>query len=156
MKGLNLSINGNTCIQCGFCVKDCPGGILVAGNGLPAVLPEASDACIECQHCLAVCPAGALSVFGVDSRKSLPLSREAIPSRQWMKTLVRGRRTVRQYRDANVSEELNDDFLSDIAHAPTGCNDRALDFLVVDDMIAMRKLRGDIFDAIETEIRVGS
>lgn len=155
MKELSLLVDRDTCVRCGACAKDCPGDVLVLEDGVPAVSPEASDNCIECQHCLAVCPPGALSIFGLDPKKSVPLAKAALPTRQQMKTFVRGRRSVRQYRDENVPGEIVDELLADLAHAPTGCNDRALEFLVVDDKDEMRKLREDVVGAVEAGIKEG-
>ena len=151
MKDLKLVVDDGLCVRCGLCAKDCPGGVFSMDNGKPEVADGKGDHCIECQHCLAVCPTGALSVFGLDPRNSLPLSREALPSREQMKLLVRGRRSVRQFRDEDVSREVVDELLADTAHAPTGCNDRALTFLVVDDRAGMQKLLGRIVDALEAE-----
>lgn len=153
MNRLKLTVDADTCLQCGQCAKDCPNGVLVMEAGVPELLPKMADDCIECQHCFAVCPTGALSVFDLDPAKSIPLDKGALPTRQQMKTLVRGRRSVRRYRAENVSRELIDELLSDLAHAPTGCNDRALEFLVVDDGAEMQKLRERVVAAVEAAIR---
>jgi nitroreductase/NAD-dependent dihydropyrimidine dehydrogenase PreA subunit len=155
MKNLKLAVDANTCLRCGLCAKDCPNGVLGVEGGMPEVFPKMADDCIECQHCLAVCPTGALSVFDLEPAKSIPLAQGSLPTRQQMKTLVRGRRSVRQYRAENVSRELIDELLSDLAHAPTGCNDRALEFLVVADGTEMRQLREGIVSAVETAVREG-
>lgn len=156
MRDLKLVVDSTACVRCGACAKDCPSGVLTLTNNTPEVLPEAGDACIECQHCLAVCPTGALSVFGVDPGESLPLASGVLPTPQQMKTLVRGRRSIRQYRDANVPGEIVESLLADLAHAPTGCNDRGLDFLVVDDRKEMGRLREDIMNTIEAGMKAGN
>lgn len=155
MNNLHLVVDDKLCTQCGLCAKDCPGDVLLVDNDTPKVSLEAADGCIECQHCLAVCPTGALSVFGLDPQKSIPLSQGTLPTRQQMKTLARGRRSIRQYRDENVSGEVIDDLLADLAHAPTGCNNRALNFLVVDDKAEMHKLRESVVGVIESGIKAG-
>lgn len=155
MKDLKLVVDDNACVHCGLCAEDCPGDVLIVDNDKPKIAIEAINDCIECQHCLAVCPTGALSVFGLDPHKSLALLPEALPTRQQMKLLVRGRRTVRQYRDENVPGEVIDGLLVDLAHAPTGCNDRGLTFLVVDDKAEMQKLREGVVSAVETGIKGG-
>lgn len=152
MKDLRLIVDDKACLRCGLCAKDCPNDVLLADHDIPRISPEAADDCIECQHCLAVCPTGALSVFGLDPRKSIPLLQGTSPTRQQMKVLVRGRRSVRQYLDEDVSGAEIADLLADVAHAPTGCNDRALTFLVVDDKNEMQKLRERIVDTIEAGI----
>lgn len=153
MKNMQFVVTSDSCTQCGMCAIDCPNDIITIEKGLPEVAPEHAVACIECQHCLAVCPNGALSVFGVDPQKSIPLASGAFPAREQMKALVRGRRTVRQFRREDVEPAIVDSLLADIAHAPTGCNDRALEFLVVDSRREMDALRERVVSAVEKGIR---
>jgi nitroreductase len=86
---------------------------------------------------------------------SLPLIEGSIPSYKQMKTFVRGRRSVRQFRDEDVPPALIDELLADLAHAPTGCNDRDLIFSVVSNREAMGKLRESVVKAIETKRESG-
>jgi nitroreductase len=72
-----------------------------------------------------------------------------------MKTFVRGRRSVRQFRDEDVSPALIEELLADLAHAPTGCNDRDLLFSVVPSGKAMRLLRERVIEAIESRQKSG-
>jgi len=118
---------------------------------LPKISPEREDDCFECQHCLAVCPTGAVSIFDLKPEKSLPLSEETLPTFQQLKTLIRGRRSVRQFREENVSRELIDELLADAAHAPTGCNDRDLTFTVVDDRKILRSWLEQLFTLLENK-----
>lgn len=153
MKDLQLVIDEKTCVKCGLCADDCPAAVLSATNGFPSAIAERTDDCIECQHCLAICPTGALSVFGIDPEKSIPLGADVFPSRERMKNLVRGRRSVRQFHWKNVDPRLVAELLADLAHAPTGCNDRALDFLVIDDIGEMRSFRDKVVATVEAGLR---
>jgi nitroreductase/NAD-dependent dihydropyrimidine dehydrogenase PreA subunit len=153
MKNSQFVVNDDSCTQCGMCAADCPNDVIAIEKDLPDIVPEHADDCIECQHCLAVCPTGALSVFGVDPQKSIPLASGAFPTREQMKALVRGRRSVRQFRPGDVEPALVADLLSDLAHAPTGCNDRALEFLVIDSRREMDALRERVVSAVEAGIR---
>jgi nitroreductase len=96
-----------------------------------------------------VCPAGAISVFGLQAENSLPLHDGALPTYLQMKTLVRGRRSVRRFRDEDLPPALLDELLTDLAHAPTGCNDRDLIFSLVPGRKAMGALRERMIRAIE-------
>ena len=148
MNMLQFRVDAEKCIQCDACVKDCPGGIIHREG----TVPEAPDGgCLECQHCLAVCPSGAISAFGLKPENSLPLLDEALPSYRQMKTLVRGRRSVRQFLDEDLPPALIDDLLADLAHAPTGCNDRDLIFSLVPNRKSMGILREKVIKAIEAK-----
>jgi len=103
-----------------------------------------------------VCPSGAISVFGLKPENSLPLIEGAIPSYQQMKTLVRGRRSVRQFLDEDLPSMQIGELLADLAHAPTGCNDRDLTFSLVPNREAMGILREKVINAIEAKQKSGT
>ncbi|MCL1986124.1 MAG: nitroreductase family protein [Betaproteobacteria bacterium] len=150
---LEFHVDVEKCVQCDACVQDCPSEIIHREG----TVPEAAEgACLECQHCLAVCPSGAISVFGLKPENSLPLLEGVLPSYQQMKTLVRGRRSVRQFSDEDVPSTLIDGLLADIAHAPTGCNDRDLTFSLVPDRKSMGLLRERLVTALETRQEPGA
>ena len=153
MNTLNFRVDAEKCVQCDSCVKDCPSEIIQRTG----TVPEAAEGgCLECQHCLAVCPSGAVSVFGLKPENSLPLLDGAIPSHQQMKTFVRGRRSVRQFSDEEVPSTLIDELLADLAHAPTGCNDRDLAFSVVGKREDLGRLRERVIQAIEARQKTGA
>lgn len=157
MSPLAFRVDPEKCIQCDACVRDCPWGIIAReeGDRVPRIAEEPEDGCLECQHCLAVCPAGAVSIFGLRPENSLPLTAGTLPSRAQMKTFVRGRRSVRQYRDNAVDAALVNELLADLAHAPTGCNDRDLTFAVVSGRTAMLKLLETVVAALEARSAQG-
>jgi len=137
------------CIQCDACVNDCPTRIISRNGSVPEILPEFEEQCMRCQHCLAVCPTGAISIFRLKPEVSLPLAAGVFPTREQMKTLVRGRRSVRKFRRENVPRELIDSLLADLVHAPTGCNDCDLIFTVVDDRREIEQLLEQIVSLAE-------
>ena len=153
MATLQFRVDAEKCIQCDACVKDCPSGIIRREG----TVPEAAEGtCLECQHCLAVCPSGAIAVFGLQPENSLPLLEGSIPSYQQMKTLVRGRRSVRQFLDEDLPPTLIDELLADLAHAPTGRNACALTFALVPNREAIGILRAKVVKAIEDKQESGT
>lgn len=139
---LQFTIDSGKCIRCGQCVADCPSRIIEReGSAVPAIAAENAERCIGCQHCLAVCPTGALSIFGRDPERSLPLAAGTFPDPEQMIALVRGRRSVRRYRDENADRALLQRLLAALANAPSGVNRRGLTFHVIDDKSAMQRFR---------------
>jgi len=55
-----------------------------------------------------------------------------------MMMLVRGRRSIRHYKNENVSKAIIRQLLLAIANAPTGNNTRKLTFTVIDDLQTMK------------------
>jgi len=139
---LQFVVDHAKCTRCGQCVLDCPSRIIeMPGDAMPSIRPENEERCIQCQHCLAVCPPGAVSIFGRDPDHSLPLVAGSFPAADQMISLVRGRRSVRRYRDENVDPDLLQRILAALSNAPSGINRRALTFSVIDDKAAMQRLR---------------
>jgi ferredoxin len=155
MHNINFIVDRDKCINCNACILDCPRNIISRSGKFPEVLPEWETNCLECQHCLAVCPTGAVSIFGLHPENSIELDMEKLPSAKQMHTLLRGRRSVRQYKKENVSGEVIDELLATLANTPTGCNDRALKFLVVDDRELMKGFLVMLVEALEKQIHNG-
>lgn len=157
MNKLNFTVDHDRCVRCDACVTDCPRHIISRtdsfNDGLPTILPQQEQNCLECQHCLAVCPTGAVSVFGLLPQNSIELTADKLPSANQMHTLLRARRSVRQYKPENVSASMIDDLLATLANCPTGCNDRSLRFLVVSDRNMMQRLRLLVIEALERQMQ---
>jgi nitroreductase/NAD-dependent dihydropyrimidine dehydrogenase PreA subunit len=136
-------IDKKLCIKCGMCEKDCPREAITMDE-FP-ILDE--ELCFECSHCLAVCPTGALSILGKSPKESTLLENN-MPSADQMETLIKGRRSVRQYCDENIAPETIQKLLNIASHAPTGVNLRSVQFTVIDNKKDM-----DVFrDAVYTEL----
>lgn len=146
---LDFRVRNERCTGCGLCVSDCPTRIIEQdANRHPFVASQNAENCLECQHCLAVCPTGAISVFGLDPDASLPVSAEAWPGLEQMSRLLRGRRSVRQYRDENVESKLIDRLLATVANSPTGINYRNLTFSVISDKADLQRFREKVMQAL--------
>lgn len=152
---LEFSINEETCTKCGDCAADCPARIISLNQGYPAIAPEKEEACYRCQHCLAICPTGAVSIFGRQSKDSLPLAGR-FPDDFQMETLIKGRRSVRRYKEENLEPELLERLLDVASHAPSGRNIRQVRFTVVDNRKKLIQLRDELMAGLSQKIRDGS
>jgi len=153
---LAFGVDAARCDGCGRCAADCPAGIIRLQDGrLPAIAAQDEVKCLRCQHCLAVCPPGAISILGCHPGQSLLLNPAALPSLAQMELLVRGRRSVRRYRDEDVDHELLERLLRTLAHAPTGVNRQALTFHVVGERGALRRLRERLYRTAVEEVEAG-
>ena len=139
---LYFSVDDKLCNRCRQCVLDCPSSIIEQdGQSVPKISRKNSIDCIECQHCLAICPTAAISIFKRKPGDSLPLDDNLLPRFEQMNLLLRGRRSVRRYKDESVKPELIRQLLATVANAPSGVNRRKLTFSVIDDKDTMRRLR---------------
>lgn len=151
---LQFAVDEGKCTRCRQCVNDCPARIIrQKGRGLPFIEEESEPSCLKCQHCLAVCPAGALSILGLNLADSQPILPDDFPSYGQLSRLVRGRRSVRQYREENVDPALIRQLLATTAHAPTGVNGCQLTFTVIDDRAVMARFQRRVMDALAEAAR---
>jgi nitroreductase/NAD-dependent dihydropyrimidine dehydrogenase PreA subunit len=141
---IRFAVDRDTCIRCGLCAADCPVRVIAMGEaGWPVVPPERETACIGCQHCLAVCPTAALSILGRRPEESTPLAGN-FPEPERLETLMKGRRSVRSYRDEDLEPALVRRLLETAWHAPTGHNARQVRFTVVDDRRVLAEIRQEV------------
>jgi nitroreductase/NAD-dependent dihydropyrimidine dehydrogenase PreA subunit len=144
---LQFEVDAGLCAACGLCADDCPAKIINMETGQPAIAPEREENCLRCQHCMAVCPSGAISILGVRPEELQPVP-ERFPDLPALETLIRGRRSVRNYKDENVDPVLLAHLLEVAWQAPTGKNDRQVQFTVVDDRKKMDALRSRVMRGI--------
>jgi len=144
---LQFEVDAGLCAACGLCADDCPAKIINMETGQPAIAPEREENCLRCQHCMAVCPSGAISILGVRPEELQPVP-ERFPDPPALETLIRGRRSVRNYKDENVDPVLLAHLLEVAWQAPTGKNDRQVQFTVVDDRKQMDALRTKVMRGI--------
>jgi ferredoxin len=153
---IQFVVNDATCTRCGQCVLDCPSQIIErSGDAPPRIRAENEGDCIQCQHCLAVCPAAAISISGRDPAASIALASGTVPTLDAMSNLVRGRRSVRRYRDENVDPGLLRQLLAALGNAPTGCNRMGLTFSVIDDKDAMQRFRLKALNGLAEKTKAG-
>ena len=153
---LNFTVDDERCVRCGKCAKDCIAEIIEQKDKeLPSIRSEQEENCLQCQHCLAVCPAGAISILGHNPGDSLELKAGSLPPPSQVATLIRGRRSIRHYRDENVDPWLLKNLLATVANAPTGVNRRELTFTVIDDKAAMGRFRDKALNELRQAIKDG-
>jgi nitroreductase/NAD-dependent dihydropyrimidine dehydrogenase PreA subunit len=151
---LSFTIDRLKCTGCGQCVLDCPVQIIDMDSSCPFIAVEKESSCLECQHCLAVCPTGAVSILGKNPEGSISLAGN-LPTPENVETLIKGRRSVRQYRNENMQPELIQRLLDASCHAPTGVNSRKVLFTIIDDREIMARLRQETMDGLGRLLREG-
>ena len=149
-----FSVDVDRCIRCGACVNDCPVNILTIGSEPPRVADGREQDCIGCQHCLAICPTGAVSVLGRQAEQATVIA-GGFPDRGQLALLMRGRRSVRCYRDEDVDRATISQLLAVAAYAPTGRNTRQTRFTVVADRAAMERIRQVVYACLAAALTDG-
>jgi len=152
-KMLDFEINKMNCTRCGQCVADCPARIIsLSDDGYPAIVSEKKGSCYKCQHCLAICPTGSVSILGIDPAGSSILA-GGYPNPDELETLIKGRRSVRRYKDENLDPALFQKLLDVAWHAPTGVNSRQVRFTVLDSKEKVAQLRDKVMAGLKKLIK---
>ena len=154
---LNFKVDEKLCTKCGLCVNDCPMRIIDMRKGnVPRVTEAKEIACIECQHCMTICPTGALSIMDCDPANSILLSKDVLPTPEQMANLIKGRRSIRNYKQENVPQEKIDEILTVIANCPTGVNRQDLVFTVVDCKEFLDEYRENMMEDLFKAAQLGA
>ncbi len=134
-----IEINKEKCTRCGACIKDCIAYAIEGGTDLfPQAAEGGEDRCIGCTHCMAVCPTGAISV---DEKSIEEALNPSLPNPDDVLGLIQSRRSIRQYKNEEISPELFDKLKAMLPYIPTGCNTNTLHFSFVETKSAMDYLR---------------
>jgi nitroreductase/NAD-dependent dihydropyrimidine dehydrogenase PreA subunit len=136
-----LKIDQETCNKCGACAAVCPGGIILFRDGaFPRPVSVAAEVCVRCGHCVGVCPTGSLTHDEIPVEACLPIEDSRRVSLEQCGQLIKGRRSIRAYRDRPVPREEIESLIDIARYAPTGHNEQDVRWYVIDDPAALRRI----------------
>ena len=129
-----ITVDKEKCVQCGLCVSDCVSKCMdMNQNNYPYMKNE--QMCLKCQHCMMICPQGALTFNDKNPKDSEKVSSKDILS------LIKSRRSIRQYKDEELTEEELQTIKDMLPYIPTGCNSHKLHFSIVEKKSVMTILK---------------
>lgn len=128
VKSSRVVIDGDKCIGCGLCAKDCVGFDirLEDGKAVPC-----GRSCIMCGHCEAICPQGAVKIEGLEDETEA-FDEQTRLDPQVLMQAIKTRRTIRNFTDRKVSSEILDMIIEAGRLAPTGANSQNTGYLILD------------------------
>ncbi|TFF90309.1 MAG: 4Fe-4S dicluster domain-containing protein [Promethearchaeota archaeon] len=146
-----MKINGidnEKCIKCLECVKECPESLFVKpptpiGESRKVNFEDPNNICILCGHCIAICPVDAIEYESEERAQEFegiedPL--KLINFKQQIK-ILQARRSVRRFKEADVSKENIDLILKATKYAPSARNERSWRFIILRDKEHMEEIR---------------
>lgn len=126
-----ISIDSELCIGCGACSRDCVDSNIDIANGKAHIY---SNDCIMCGHCVAVCPKAAVSISGF-SDKVYPIPEISIDGDE-LYNLIRFRRSVRQFKDEKVPQNIVEKIVEAGRVSRTASNSQNVGIRVMTDNIS--------------------
>ncbi|MDX9749362.1 MAG: 4Fe-4S binding protein, partial [Paludibacter sp.] len=129
-----ISIDFEKCNACGLCVSVCKDFSIVMAENSVIVSDNPLFGCVGCGHCMAICPTGAIEIQGrtlsPDQLFDLPEKEKAATYEQ-LTALLERRRSIREFKDKEVEEELVEKILSAARTAPMGLPPSDVNVLVL-------------------------
>jgi len=118
-----ILIDREKCNGCGLCVEVCKDFSIILKNGKAEVSDAPFFGCIGCGHCMAICPQDAITIEGRftsgDDLFPLP-DQEKAADYESVLNLYKRRRSIREFKDKPVEQELIEKVLKAAMTAPMG------------------------------------
>lgn len=148
-----IKINEEKCTGCGLCVSVCKDYGLKLENKKVRLSETPCFGCVGCGHCMAICPSGAIEIDGrelsPDDLFNLPDVAETATYEQLLNLLQR-RRSVREFKDMPVENELIEKILAAAKTAPMGLPPSDVNVLIFDQQEKVRAFAKDFCDYLES------
>ena len=133
-----IEVDVTRCKGDGLCVTVCPSGCLEADErGGPVAADPA--VCNACGHCVSVCPHDALRHSRI-AAEDVGENLRSWPQAAVVDGMLRGRRSIRAYKDTPVPRALLAELVDVARFAPTASNVQEVGWIVTDDPAKVREL----------------
>lgn len=139
----SVVIDKEKCIGCFKCRDDCV-SYKIKAEGNKAVF--VGDTCLECGHCFAVCPTGAVSMLSYNTDECNEIYDIGNFDSDKFLLALKSRRSIRKYKDTDISDKDIKKILEAGRYAPTGTNSQDFYFTVIKEKLPeLEKKAVDIF-----------
>jgi nitroreductase/NAD-dependent dihydropyrimidine dehydrogenase PreA subunit len=143
-----FSVDQDKCKRDGFCVAECPIGIIEmkTPDAFPSPAASADELCVTCGHCVAICPHGALSHKAMRPEDCPPVRKDLVLGEEQTEHFLRFRRSIRNYKDKPVPRKTLARLIDMARYAPSGHNLQPVHWLVIETTEELRPLASLVVD----------
>ncbi len=125
---MSIRVLEDRCKPCLLCVRECVAGAWREEHGRPVM--AAPELCNRCSHCVAVCPRGAIVHDALDPQQVRRTDRDRLIPEIYAE-IVRGRRSIRQFRPKAVPADVIESIIQLAGHSPTASNQQNVGYTVI-------------------------
>lgn len=147
-----VTIDADRCSGCGKCVSVCKDFEFEIREGKAVLSDHPVFGCIACGHCMAICPEGAIRVNGrcLLPEDLFPLSQKQEKSGyEFLLHLLQSRRSIREFKNQHVSEEVMEKIIDAARTAPMGIPPSDVHLLVINGKEKVRGFSADFCRLLE-------
>jgi len=144
-----ISFSYDRCNACGLCVKVCKDFSLKMEDNRPVVSENSIFGCMACGQCMAVCPNKAIQVSGREISANDLIDLSEITNKtnyDQLKNLMVGRRSIRDFKDLEISEGLIQQIIDAAVLAPMGLPPSDVHLVVINGKDKVRNFSFDVID----------
>ena len=138
-----IEIDHEKCTGCGTCADECT---VYAKSDNKGISVRYSQFCEKCGRCVVVCPAGAISHSELPKEQFIHLADSDVKVDE-LKNLLLRRRSIRNYLDKEIPENIAEDLIQAGTHAGSASNLQSVGFVLVKDKDILTELALRIVDS---------
>ena len=143
-----IKIDEKKCTDCGICYEVCPGYVISFNEkNEQKVAVRFPDLCSSCGHCVSICPTEAITHENLPTDGFLDIEPPNIQPAD-MQNLILSRRSVRKYKDKDVSDEIMNQLIECGCQAGSGGNIQSESFSVIKDKVFLKELEHVAIDSL--------
>ena len=141
-----IKIKPEICTGCGLCVSVCKDFSIVIKDKKVTKSESPLFGCIGCGHCMAICPTGAIEIYGreisPDDLFEIP-QKESLASYEQLLSVYQHRRSIREFKDKPIEDEITEKILTAAKTAPMGLPPSDVNVMILNGIDKTRKFAED-------------
>jgi nitroreductase/NAD-dependent dihydropyrimidine dehydrogenase PreA subunit len=134
-----ITINPELCQRDGLCALICQ---KVFSQGAKGALPRVAheESCNSCGHCVMLCPSGAISQVDCPPENVHSVRSELMPTYEQVREMLLARRSIRNFQQKSVDEEIIERVIEGARFAPSAKNTQSTRFIVIRDQAMLHAI----------------